>query len=254
MGLQPLIQWDATTGMVLRRQMGPDRIYSVAYSPDGKWVAAGCPRGARIWSADTGDERQVLRQPAPHVADVAFSPDSRTLATAGGNTVGLWHVETGASRQTLTGPSDQLDAVAISPDGAIVAAGGQDRAVWLWDARTGKTLGSLEGHTAPVTELAFAPDGRLISSSADGSVRFWSPVEKRLLVTLTVLPPSDEGDISTRWMATTPEGYFTGDDVNRFVRWRVDGKLYPAQRYGKFRKESPIVKALLPVYNTAKMP
>jgi WD40 repeat protein len=232
--------------------MGPDQVYSVAYSPDGKWVAAGCPRGARIWNAETADERQVLRQEGSYVADVAFSPDSRTLATGGGNTVRLWNVETGAARQILTGSTDQVDAVAVSPDGNTVAGGGHDRVIRLWDAHTGKLLAALEGHTAPVTELVFAPDGRLISSGADGAVRFWSTVEQRLLATLTVLPPSDEGDISTRWLATTPEGYFTGDDVNRFVRWRVDGKLFPAQRYGKFRKESPIVKALLPSYNTAR--
>jgi WD40 repeat protein len=117
MGLQPLVHWNVETGITARRQMGPSQVFAVAYSPDGKWVAAGCPRGATVWDAETADQRQFLSHPAPHVAALAFTPDGKTLATAGGETVRVWDVARGGLTRELTGHTEQVDAVAISPDG-----------------------------------------------------------------------------------------------------------------------------------------
>jgi WD40 repeat protein len=245
MGSQPLIHWDPATGTVLRRHLGPNQVYSVSYSPNGQWVAAGCPREAIVWNARTGEALHEFSHPAPAVSAVAFTPDNQTLATAGGLTVRLWDVASGRQKQVLTGHTDQVSAVAVSPDGTTVASAGYDREIRLWDTATGNLQRVLDGHSGAVTRLFYARDGRLISSGADGSVRFWRPEAGKLLVTFTVLPPSDEGDISTRWLITTPEGGFIGDDVNRFVRWRVGDKLYPASKFaGRFRKKSQITQSL----------
>jgi hypothetical protein len=43
-----------------------------------------------------------------------------------------------------------------------------------------------------------------------------------------------------------PEGYYTGsENVARFIRWRVDGKLLPAEAYAKeFNRPDLVQKAL----------
>src|SRR5947209_4969541 len=60
------------------------RVFSVAFSPDGKTLAAGGWDGSiRLWDVATSKE---LRQFVGHkgwVKSVAFSPDGRTLISAG---------------------------------------------------------------------------------------------------------------------------------------------------------------------------
>jgi WD40 repeat protein len=68
---------------------------SVAFSPDGKLLAAGCHDGAiRLWNAASG---AVLRDVPGHeltVSRLAFSPDGKLLASASADTtVLLWDVE-----------------------------------------------------------------------------------------------------------------------------------------------------------------
>src|SRR5262249_25234578 len=59
----------------------PDMVYSVAYSPDGKWIAtAGRDGTARVWDALTGDLRYRLPVPGdPGQTRVAFMEGGRVL-------------------------------------------------------------------------------------------------------------------------------------------------------------------------------
>jgi WD40 repeat protein len=68
---------------------------SIAFSPDGKFLAAGCHDGAiRLWSVANG---AVLRDVPGHeltVSRLAFSPDGKLLASASADTTMLlWDVK-----------------------------------------------------------------------------------------------------------------------------------------------------------------
>src|SRR5262249_39984055 len=81
-GTRTLSLWETDTGKELHR-LEPFWGEAVAFSPDGKVIAAGDPdRGLRLWDAATG--RQIARWPeaARRFAALAFSPDGRTLAVA----------------------------------------------------------------------------------------------------------------------------------------------------------------------------
>jgi WD40 repeat protein len=55
---------------------------SIAYSPDGKFVATGSYDGtAKVWDTDTGKEVITLNGHTGTVEAVAFSRDGKTLAT-----------------------------------------------------------------------------------------------------------------------------------------------------------------------------
>jgi WD40 repeat protein len=57
----------------------------------------------------------------------------------------------------------------------MVAAGGEDRAIYLWEFVTGKLRAKIIGHEGPVTVLAFAQNGKLLySGSSDTSVLAWN--------------------------------------------------------------------------------
>src|SRR5581483_9280626 len=72
----------------------PRKFLAVAYSPDGKMVAAGSIDGTvDVWDAATGARLTSLAAHKGQITSVAFSPDNTALATAGRDkTVQVWAV------------------------------------------------------------------------------------------------------------------------------------------------------------------
>jgi WD40 repeat protein len=171
---------DAATGQVVRTILAPVSS-SLAYSPDGRWIAAGCAgRTARIWEVRS-DREVSLDGHSEEVRGVAFSPDGTRLATVcTDQSVRVWDLSSHRVWSTGPGrlwPSNHSEpyGVAFSPDGRWLAAGSDDRIVRVWDADTGReAFEPLRGHTGVVRGLAFHPESRwLASSGEDGVIRIW---------------------------------------------------------------------------------
>jgi GTPase SAR1 family protein/predicted MPP superfamily phosphohydrolase len=79
-----------------------DVFNSVAFSPDGRWLASGSSDSSvRLWDASSGELIRSLEGHQDWVRSVAFSQDGRWLASGSDdNTVKLWEVETGAEVET----------------------------------------------------------------------------------------------------------------------------------------------------------
>ncbi len=190
-----------------------DDVYSVAFSPDGYYLAAGGDLDSkwrdyaggmedgivRLWAlTPQGDALQAtavltLTEPTARVNSVAFSPmtppsvaravyEPYTLAAAcNDNNVYLWQITPVAPDRldavlalTLTAHTGPVKAVAYSPAEPLLATASADKTIRIWDRNTGAALLTLTGHTADVTSLAFSADGRyLISGSRDLTVRLW---------------------------------------------------------------------------------
>ncbi|PPQ94613.1 hypothetical protein CVT25_011427 [Psilocybe cyanescens] len=158
----------------------PSRIHSVAFSPDGQYIATATEDGAIcFWSAATGRmESEPLNGHSETVRSVAFSPDGKRIASGSNDkTICVWNVLTSEmERGPLTGHTDKVTSVAFSPDGKWIVSGSKDKTIILWDSFTGRIKrGPYTGHTKGVTSVAFSPDGKMVvSGSQDKQVRVWN--------------------------------------------------------------------------------
>jgi eukaryotic-like serine/threonine-protein kinase len=166
-----------------------DSKYSVAFSPDGRFLAAVGERSAKglVWNLTDG--RPLFELAGQHaLAGPSFSREGDLLIASEnfpGNCVRLWDAGSGALRATLRGHRGEIPAKAFSPDGTRIATGSYDQTVRLWDARTGKLLATMEGHKGWVNDVAFSPDGtRLATGSDDRTVRLWDATSGSLLAVL----------------------------------------------------------------------
>jgi WD40 repeat protein len=170
--------WDAATGQALR-SIPVARLYTVAFSPDGRRLATNAASGRiLIWDALTGRELQSLAGHPGFVYCVAFSPDGRYLASASeDHLVKIWDVASGNAALTLQGHGGEVFGVAFSADGRRLASCSDDHTIRIWDAADGHLLLTLSGHQTLVVRAVFSPDGtHLASASGDGTVRVWDAV------------------------------------------------------------------------------
>jgi WD40 repeat protein len=96
--------WDVQTGKEIRRFIGHvDLLWSVAYSPNGKYIATASADGtARLWDAQTGEEMRRYVGHTAAVENVAFSPDGKYLVTVSDDaTARLWNTDYHTTMQYL---------------------------------------------------------------------------------------------------------------------------------------------------------
>ena len=181
--------WDATTGEAKEMRLGHlHRIKSIAFSPDGNYIASvgGFSNTARLWNIQTGKKVSIRRGHSKGFNLVVFSLDGPTFATVGyDNAAYLWDGKTGDPKITLTGHRKQVSCVAYSPDSKFIATGGSEGTIRLWDATTGTHQTTLISEVGSVRALAYSPDGDIIvCGGGNGDVQLWDTQTLKLKSTL----------------------------------------------------------------------
>ncbi len=202
-----------------------DSVFSVAFSPDGKYLATGgYDRIIRIWNLRLRNEQgqpptiSTLSGHEGTVLSLAYSDDGAFLFSGGKDeTVRVWFVQEGRPILVLRPLAGVVRSVAARHFEDNISIGGETG--WsLWSIRGGSTATLLWNGGATIGSIAFDPKGDLLAAAgSDGRVRVWDrefgppralendgrALKEGLAESINGVAFSADG----RWLAGVGEGY-----------------------------------------------
>lgn len=166
-------------------------IHSVAFSPDGKTVAAGgIDQVVKLWEVKTGKPKLIAKPDSQTrngpdkeleqghscmVDGLAFSPNGLTIATGGSTefNIKVWRLseptKNGALAldKCLTRKTGRVFFQAFSSDGKLLASTGWGGYIQIWDMPGVTERIALEAKARAFSSLSFSPDGKTLASTCD---------------------------------------------------------------------------------------
>lgn len=168
--------WDVESGSPLNRLSSVFRVRSLAFSPDGAYLAAvggsvhDYDHHVTVWSTSSWEQRQI--DVGATATAVAFSREG-VLGVLGGS-LALVDVESG---RVLSSSDNPYGPVSIYPSDIVFAD--TDTVIFTWNSTlcrwhpNDNRMFSIPTNR-PVTSLSFAPGkGLLAGASVDGTTRIW---------------------------------------------------------------------------------
>ena len=162
---------------------------AIAFSPDGKTLAAGesiqfagddVLRGegtVHLWDTSswkrrvwTDPEKAKSCRERSSMEVLVYSPDGKRLLTSVGWRTRIWNVE---KERVESSPAAYARAATFSPDTRVLATV-YDK-LCIWDTRTARRLARVTAHQSGIYSVAFSPDGKLLATGgdADKAVILW---------------------------------------------------------------------------------
>lgn len=171
--------WSVESGQLVQRLALPQPVKQIAFSTDGRWIAAGGDRTVSLWQAKTGKLQARLTQDW-NIHSFQFSPTGKSLLLVGRNgNLQLWQLTkqlgqiapygsklgeaaaSGSANVAAPSPAIQPPSLAIEPKPV------EQSPINL------QQVYDLKQPTA-ITQAVFSPSGRWIATaSQDGVAHLW---------------------------------------------------------------------------------
>ena len=138
--------------------------HSIAYSQNGKYVAAGYADClVRLWDAQGGKLLATLWGQTDIVKSMCFSPDGSYIVSAGDDTIRLWDMRSLIGEKRYQPPAFIYN-VTFSPDSTEIATAGPGNDIVLFDPNSGREIRVLKGHEGVPNGVIYSPDGEYLIS------------------------------------------------------------------------------------------
>jgi len=201
---------------------------SVAFSPDGRWLAAGVesdgvPSSVYLWDVAALDAQPTLLAVPGSAKSVAFGNGGQLLAAGTSVGVYLWDAPfKDKSPRKLTGSAGVLVNV-VQFSKVHLAAGTLNAGVLVYDLKQAQAAPTSLPHQW-VQGLAFSPDGQLLASAGDfqmnngDALKLWNL--KQLQPTPVVLKKDEIGNMT---VAISPDSKWlvAVDRAGRPALWEL---------------------------------
>lgn len=153
---------DGGSRVITLSSAGRDIANSVAYSPDGKWLAVARSAGVSIFDTQQFSQAHFFST-AVWARSVAFSPDGQTVA-AGlfDGTLRFWRLSDKEEIRTIAAHNGWVRSIAFSSDGALLATAADDDIIRIWNVESGSEALSIAGSPG-ARVLVFSPDDELLA-------------------------------------------------------------------------------------------
>ena len=195
------------------------RMRAVAFSPDGKLLAAatGVPKtagGVTVW--DFAKRKMWLHVAAKDgVSALAFSPDSQLIAFGGHD--GLVHIIDVNSREERSVLKHALAvrAVAFNAEGDLLATAGEDKLIRFWNHADKKEMSDFTGPAKSIRSIALSPDGKMIVAGAEDAGHVWNTQNERPRGSVN----HDGQGVPNVLFAPNSRAFVTGGHDGRVIVW-----------------------------------
>jgi WD40 repeat protein len=211
--------------MQTRRSIGlfgdrKDKISSVAFSPDGLYLAS-ASKGSRVqaWQLESGEAMTLHDgKESGRVRHLAFSPNGKLLV--GGSEDGqisIWSFNDGKLLRTFPAHTAKIQGLEFNREGTILVTSSEDTKIKLWQTTDWHLIRELIGHSGGVYEIGFSPDSNyLISASDDRTARIWSVASGAEVIK----PIQHEGPVWAADFDVDGKTIATGDEIGTVQTWR----------------------------------
>jgi WD40 repeat protein len=159
--------WDTRTFAAVKEFPYGNAIYALTWSPDGRWLVAGCHDNAvHLWAPAEADLELHMSGYESRLKELSFSHDSKWLATGGGRDACVWDCA-GAGpegREPLTLPHGaRVCAVAFQHAHGLLAAGSANGEFTLWMPSRKNPMVAEVTMPAAATKFAWRHDDTLLA-------------------------------------------------------------------------------------------
>jgi WD40 repeat protein len=151
--------WDVNGRRLLRSlEKHPGYVMALAFSPDGRTLAAGSWKSIRLWEMASGQERGRFEEVEGDVYSLAFSPNGRILASGcGDSTIPCWDLTGRSGKPPATLTAEQRDRLWTHLTGEDASQAG----------RALGTLASVPDQALPLLHKALVPAAKLDTQRVD---------------------------------------------------------------------------------------
>eukprot|EP01062_Namystynia_karyoxenos_P070176 TRINITY_DN65563_c0_g1_i1.p1 TRINITY_DN65563_c0_g1~~TRINITY_DN65563_c0_g1_i1.p1 ORF type:complete len:363 (+),score=100.11 TRINITY_DN65563_c0_g1_i1:78-1091(+) len=160
-----------------------DRVWSVAWSPDGVLASSSGDGDVRLWAETAGGWKctQVLSEHKRTVRHTAWAHDGLTLACACfDGTASMWKKGESGEFEVdtlLEGHDNEVKCVSFDVEDRYIGTCSRDKSVWVWEHSDGEyeCCAVLTGHAQDVKCVAWHPSRKLLfSCSYDDTIKVWA--------------------------------------------------------------------------------